>query len=194
MSGSSVSMRPNLRPADVAAEGPQEATAAQAFSAAVRDTLASRLARYSERWPDVLDVLADVHVALHDELHGGASALCGALSPAHFRETLRGERDLSVKDLLRIMSSAHPRARAAGDRVLSILTGMRDSAIAMEHSEAHAQLGEAFGRLSAEGSRALRDGRIDASEAAALEPEIADMEAALARLKATAARAKAGLR
>lgn len=179
-----MSMAANPRLAASPAQGP-----AVTFPAQVRDALAVRLTRYQERYPDVLDLLAEVLVALHDELHGSAAALAGTNSASHFREVLRGERDLAMRDVLRLFLSPHPKAQAAADRVLSLLEGARSRALALDAHEALAQVTEAHGDLSAELARDLRDGKLSPAEGAGLLPEIAALEAKLERLKATAARA-----
>ena len=180
-------MTGTLRPVRRDAEGPSDTFAAQ-----VRDSLAVRLRAYDQSLPGVLDLLAEVHVALHDELHGHAAALCGpSYSPRCWRHVLCGERDLSVKDFLRLLLSPHPRARAAAGRVLSIVDGAaRRSAIVVEAHEALAGWTVTNATLAAEALRDLADGRLDAREATDLEPEIAAAEASLARLKAAAAAAK----
>jgi hypothetical protein len=190
--GASMSTTRILTRTDSAPAGPEAARAGQAPDVLYRLTL--RLDGYANRYPEALALLADVVAVLHAELDGSASALCGTYSERNWRDVTLGERDLSVKDLCRLAKSAHPKARAAVARIVTLLAAAarQDTVRAPEPLRAVADLARTGGALQAEIAEDMSDGRLDRSEALDLLPEIEAQERALEGTKALVADALSG--
>jgi len=136
----------------------------------VRDSLAEHHQHLDRLCPAALDVAAQAHAALHQHLTGIASQLCGARSPDHFRQALRGERNLSIVDLafLAVQPMSEPRAAVAAMlAVLAHEVGCRVTPTGQGApilGSACALLIETFGVSLGAVERAREDGRIDETE------------------------------
>jgi hypothetical protein len=155
----------------------------------IRTRLSLRLQELDTICPTALDLLASVHLALHGELHGCASALRGPKYTArNWRDVVLGERDLGMKDLCRLAVSSHPRARAAALRAVRRLASALGYDLTpapgapIESHEALAQVTEAAAAIEVDLARELGAGKLEPEK---LGPEIDRLEASLVRLRAT---------
>lgn len=133
----------------------------------IRDNLAGRFAWLDGRGAEVLDVVADVHMTLHNRLRGLASIVCGQHRPRQWRSILLGEDPLYLTDIVRLAMSDRREAQDAVDEALEILAEMRGYTLtpvrerAGELVPATALVGEGAGRLAAACSAALAGGHVD---------------------------------
>jgi hypothetical protein len=156
----------------------------------VRDNLAARLERMEAQQPEVLDFQAEVIAAGAYELRGALTILCPPHIPVpNWREAWRGLRDAGFLGLARIFTSTRPEAKAAADSILSVLARRRGYALTPEGRidadahEAMAALTEAGAALLANLTRDLKDGRIDATEAAQRLPELRRLKACVSMIE-----------
>jgi hypothetical protein len=204
-----VSMSRIVRSTDRAHAGPRVARTAHADArrsaqaATVNDVrtdirfnLALRLDGIEREQPAALDLLADVHGAIHAELHGRASALCGAYTERNWRDVLVGVRDLRMKDVCRLAVGPHPWARAAVVAALRVLArGLGYDIVPLSAApvDPHDVIGDismAAAAVVAELAEGVKDGRLDAQEVADLEPDVARLDQVRAALGATMAQAR----
>jgi len=78
----------------------------EGFADRVRDAMGLRAQELEALNPEALDLAAQVVAALHDGLHGEATAHRGNRGANYFRQQLRGEHPISIEDLSRLALEA----------------------------------------------------------------------------------------
>jgi len=166
----------------------------------VRGRLAERRAELGEHSPRALDLAAIALAAMHEAAHGHVPAIRSDRQVRFRSMQLVGERALPIEDLVAI-SIEGPVGRAVALAALRRLAGplgyllVAEDAGAAEVSEALAGVAESHGTAIAVVARALaNDGRVDADEAATIEPHIQSLKSQVASLETAVARAGRGTR
>lgn len=184
----------NIRPITIVAAEPTADP-----TAPFRERIAVRSIEHDATYPRAVELEARVLRAMHGVLHGVSTLLRGLHSPRRFRELLMGERNMPLSDICRLATEPTREARTAAlaaVRELAGALGFKLEAIdqvAAEEHEALAGTAAAAGALMAGWSRALaNDGRMDATEARDLEPQLEAVGTQLTRMRATVQRAKGG--
>lgn len=155
-----------------------------------RERVASRSAEHAALSPRAVDLEARLLTGVHGALHGTATELRGIHSARRWQEALFGKKHVTVADVCRIATHPGREARAAMLALvteLALVIGYRLEPIAGAAGEAHAALAEASETASAviaELARDLADGKLDASEARDLRPELNALKSAAARIEA----------
>lgn len=162
-----------------------------------RDRIASRCVEHDALFPKAVDLEARAVYRLHGSLHGSATHHRGIHSERRFREQTLGERHFSLADLARLCTMPTREAKAAALGALTefaLAIGYRLEPLGpadVEAYEAQAGFAEASGGFVAEFGRALgNDGRLDASEARELRPELEAAKRTLARAEALVVKAE----
>lgn len=135
--------------------------------------------------PEVLDLEGELLDLLSDQLRGSAGLFADG-SPVHYREALRGERHLHLADLCRLARSRRPEAQRALAAVLGRLQAQLEETAGVSVDDLHeliAGFAQQTADVTAAGTRALKDGRVDEDEDRRLAREIGEAEVSIALLK-----------
>lgn len=181
MSSSYVS-QPQVNSAAIRAVGPRATDADREGNVnliqRIRDVVAGTFQSYEVSHPKALNLYAAVLGALALRLRRVATSLRGSVIREHWLAALRGERSMRLVDFCRLATSNRPEALAAFDDGLDVMAAARgrvvvslDSKIA-DFGKALEDTAEGNGKLLKMGIRAHADGKLDATEIAALRQQI----------------------
>jgi hypothetical protein len=123
--------------------GPLRTAPQKSRAGRILSTLVGNAKKAWELFTDALELEAEIVAAMTDELNGEFSLHKGTRSEAAWQDIAKGVRRLHAFDLCRMFTSKRPQARAAAERVLSILA---------------AKIGLTVTPLHSEGTRVLRAG------------------------------------